>query len=416
MIQVNNLSFSYNGRPLLQDLNFTINKGEILTILGPNGCGKSTLLKLLRGQLLAQQGTIHWEGKQLSAIPATEKARRIAMVTQFNRVDFPFRVRELVAMGRFPHRRLLQLDNPEHHPAVQQALAMTDLLPLAERTVTNLSGGELQRVILARALAQQTPTLFLDEATSHLDINHRLELSELLLRLNHEEGTTIVQVSHDFDLAGAMSQRILLLNKQGQIAALGTPAEVLTGKTLSSVFKAELRVERNRLTGTPQVIPFFNTTGGQLEGQTVHLVCGGGSGSELMRRLHLAGARVSCGPLNRGDSDEVVASALHLETASEEPFAPLSINSLKEASVLIERSNLLIIATHWWGHGNLGSLELAQQALKKGKQVRLLNPRQEDDFVNGKAWAIIEQLLANGAQQCSDEETLLQQIIQQSRN
>jgi iron complex transport system ATP-binding protein len=412
MIQVNNLSFSYNGRPLLQDLNFTINKGEILTILGPNGCGKSTLLKLLRGQLLAQQGTILWEGKQLSAIPATEKARRIAMVTQFNRVDFPFRVRQLVAMGRFPHRRLLQLDNPEHHPAVQQALAMTDLLPLAERTVTNLSGGELQRVILARALAQQTPTLFLDEATSHLDINHRLELSELLLRLNHKEGTTIVQVSHDFDLAAIMSQRILLLNKQGQIAALGTPTEVLTEATLSSVFKAELKVENNPLTGTPQITPFFKGTGKQLDDIRIHLFCGGGSGTMLMRRLHLAGAKVSCGPLNRGDSDAIVAKTLKLTTTLEKPFAPLSPESLKQTEPLINHSNLLIITTHWWGHGNIGCLNLAQHALKNGKQVFLLNPHKEDDFVDGKAWAYIEELIAHGAQIYPHEELIFRRLKQ----
>ncbi len=136
----------------------------------------------------------------------------------------------------------------------------------------------MQRVFLARALAQSADVLFLDEATSHLDIDHRLELSELLVRLNREQETTIVQISHDLDLAAAMSHRIMLLSEHGEIVSIGTPEEVMTAKKLRHVFRVNVRVDKNPLTGTPLILPLLNTSVHQLEQLKVHLICGGGSG------------------------------------------------------------------------------------------------------------------------------------------
>ncbi len=411
MIEVRELNFGYNGDSLLRTLNFTVRKGEILTILGPNGCGKSTLLKLLRGQLKTTGGSVKWEGKDIAGFSALEKARRVAVVTQFTRVDFPYKVRDFVAMGRYSQRKhLFDFNGTGQRQAVDQALAMTDLLPLAERPVTVLSGGELQRAALARALAQETPVLFLDEATSHLDINHRLELSDLLLRQNRERQTTIIQVSHDFDLSAAMSDRILLLNEQGEIAALGTPAEVMTGPILSKVFRAEIKVEQNLLTGTPHIVPCFNTTAFRFDGLRIHLLCGGGSGRTILRRLHLGGADLSCGPVNLGDSDQLTATTLNLPTIDEQPFQPLSTAKLQQTGQLLESVRVLIVATQWWGPGNLACLELAARALDNGQLVYLLKQDPQHDFAGGQAWAAIERLVKQGAQQFDDEEQLLEQL------
>ena len=332
MIRAENLCFAFTERDIFRDLSLTVERGEFLTILGPNGCGKSTLLRLLRGSLPARSGRITWNGTALDKISAREMARRVAVVPQTTHVGFPYRVSELVAMGRYPHRKgLFELSGSADRKAIRHALALTDTLPLADRPVTRLSGGELQRVLLARALAQETEVLFLDEATSHLDIDHRLELSELLVRLNREQGVTLVQVSHDLDLAAAVSRRILLLTEHGNIAGLGTPREVMTADNLRRVFRVELKVADNPYTGTPQIIPLINRPTIRLDGLGIHLICGGGSGRVLLRRLHLANARLSAGPLNHGDSDEEIAGAIEIPVVREVAFHPFSAAVLEKA-------------------------------------------------------------------------------------
>ena len=253
MISVENLTFSYASKPVLQEINLEVRQGEILGILGPNGCGKSTLLKLLRGALVPKQGRILWEGREAARQARQEMARQVAVVPQSLTLPFPYPVREMVMMGRFAHRSGLGGPTNTDSLAVERAMAVTDTLHLGERPVIDLSGGELQRVLLARALAQQTPVLLLDEATSHLDLDHRLEISGLLMRLNREERLTIVQVSHDLDLAAETSDRILLMHADGRLAMIGTPAEVMTPDNLREVFRVEVAVETNPYSGAPHV-------------------------------------------------------------------------------------------------------------------------------------------------------------------
>ena len=411
MIQINNLSFSFATTEIFSNLNFSVDRGEILSIIGPNGCGKSTLLRLLRGSLKPQAGEILWEETPVGKIPAKEMARKVAVVPQSSTISFPYKVRELVAMGRYPHRKnLLSFQDTLDLQAIEQALVMTDILPLAERPVTQLSGGELQRVLLARALAQNSSVLFLDEATSHLDIDHRLELTELLVRLNREQHTTIVQISHDLDLAAAISQRILLLTEHGNITALGSPEKVMTAANLQRIFRVNVKVDTNPFTGAPQIVPLINSSTHQLDGLKVHLICGGGSGKTLMRRLHLAKAEVTAGPLNRGDSDEAVATVLNIPVLQEIPFSPFSKDTLTAAEKIIKQTDILIITTQWWGTGNLPCLDLAVKAIKQETPVYLLAQQQEQDFTDGKAWGKIQQLQLQGARAIRNEEHLLDEL------
>ena len=411
MIQINNLSFSFATAQIFNGLNFKVNRGEILSIIGPNGCGKSTLLRLLRGSLTAQTGEILWDNTPLDQIPAGEMARKVAVVPQSSTLSFPYKVREMVAMGRYPHRKsLLSFQDKTDLQAIEQALVMTDILPLAERPVTQLSGGELQRVLLARALAQNGSVLFLDEATSHLDIDHRLELTELLLRLNREQQTTIVQISHDLDLAAAISDRILLLTEHGDIAEIGTPKNVMTTPNLQRIFRVDVRIDSNPFTGTPQIIPLINNSTHQLNDLKVHLICGGGSGKILLRRLHLAKATVSAGPLNRGDSDEVVATALNIPVSQEIPFSPFSKTTLVTTGNLIGNTDILVVTTQWWGKGNLPCLDLAETAIHQGIAVFLLAQQQEQDYTGGKAWEKIQALQRHGARAVRNEEHLLNEL------
>ncbi len=255
MIRIENLCFAFGTTPVLRDINLEVQQGEILSILGPNGCGKSTLLRLLRGQLTADSGNIRWQERDIATLSRREIARLAAVVPQATQTPFPYPVREMVAMGRFASQSALAgLTNADRR-AVEQALILTDIAQLAERPATALSGGELQRVLLARALAQETPVLLLDEATSHLDFDHRLEITDLLARLNREQGTTVIQVSHDLDLAAAFSHRILLLSRQGKVAALGTPQQVYTPENFRQVFRVEVSIETAPRTGAPRVFP-----------------------------------------------------------------------------------------------------------------------------------------------------------------
>ncbi len=415
MIQVQNLGFAFAETPIFTDLNFQVNAGEILTIIGPNGCGKSTLLRLLRGHLKSASGTIRWNGTPLSRLSSRELARLVAVVPQTTHIDFPYTVRELVTMGRYPHRHgLLGFHRPEDNRAVNHALGLADVIDLAERRATELSGGELQRVLLARALAQDTGTLFLDEATSHLDIDHRLELTELLLRLNREQGKTVVQISHDLDLAATISRRLLLLSAHGEMIALGPPDQVMTTANLQRLFHVDLRIDTNPYTGTPHITPLLNTLAGDLRHLSIHLLCGGGSGKALLRKLSLARAQLTVGPLNQGDSDHSLAVALDIPVITEAPFHPYSDKVLAQARQTAGQADIIVVAASCWGAGNLACLDLAVQEQQTGKPVYLIDPQPACDYTNGRAWEKITRLQTYGALSVRHEDQLIEHIKQRS--
>lgn len=413
MIEVRNLGFSFTDVPLFTDLNFRVNTGEVLSIIGPNGCGKSTLLRLLRGHLKPRTGTILWNQTPLTSLSSRDLARLVAVVPQSTHIDFSYTVRDLVAMGRYPHRRnILSFHSQDDENTVNHALGLADVIDLAHRRTTQLSGGELQRVLLARALAQETDVLFLDEATSHLDIDHRFELTELLVRLNREQQKTIVQISHDLDLAAAISHRMLLLSPRGGIVALGTPSEVMTAANLQQLFHVDLRIETNPYTGTPQTTPLINTLNKDLKHLKIHLICGGGSGKMLLRKLHLAQARMTIGPLNQGDSDHSLAVALNFPVITEAPFHPYSQVILNQAKQHAATADALVIAATCWGEGNLACLDLALQEQATNKPVYLIDPQSSCDYTNGRAWEKITQLQSHGAVTVRNEDQLIEKIKQ----
>jgi cobalamin transport system ATP-binding protein len=409
MIQVERLSFAYGKTQVLHDINLTVKRGEILSIVGPNGCGKSTLLKLMRGQLPPGQGRIIWQGRDITTLNRRALARMAAVVPQSTPVHFPFPVRELVMMGRYARQAGWWGASATDHQAVERALAVTDTLHLAERPVTQLSGGEHQRVLLARALAQETPLLLLDEATSHLDLDHRLEMADLLVRLNREQGTTVVQISHDLDLAAEISQRVLLMNRCGEVMALGQPHEVFTSDHIRQVFRVEVQIETNPYSGAPRLYSTRSISNWQAPPR-IHVICGGGSGGELLRRLHVAGCQLSVGPLNRGDTDLELALALNLEATQEQPFCSISVEALDESSILCRAADVLIIAPTFWGPGNLTCLDLARDALDRQQPVLLIDPHPDRDFSGGPAWSTLQTIIARGGVTVTDVEAVLERL------
>jgi iron complex transport system ATP-binding protein len=229
--------------------------GEVLGIIGPNGSGKTSLLKLLARVLRPRAGRVELFGDTLAQMPQDAVARRVALVPQDSQQLFPFTIAETVLMGRYPHHGSLLgfgWEEPNDLRLAEHAMRELDIAHLAHRAISEVSGGERQRAIIARALAQEPRVLLLDEPTAFLDLNHQLEICRILRRLNEERGLTVVLVSHDLNLASQYCDRLMLLNDGGAVR-LGTPVEVIRSDVLRAVYRCDVLVDRHPESGLPRV-------------------------------------------------------------------------------------------------------------------------------------------------------------------
>ena len=245
--------YSGGARPVLDGVSMDVPDGCLYAILGPNGAGKSTLMKALLGVLPATTGAVEVDGRPTEAWSRRELARAVGVVPQAETIAFPLKVREMVAMGRYPHLGPLGSEREADRTAIARALDQCDVVDLAERDVMTLSGGEFQRARIARALAQEPRALVLDEPTASLDIRHEMAILELL-RSSADAGMTVLVVTHGLDLAGRFADRMLLLSK-GKVAAEGVPGEVMRSTVLEEVYRWPIEVHQDPSTGTPRVTP-----------------------------------------------------------------------------------------------------------------------------------------------------------------
>ncbi|MDX9759363.1 MAG: ABC transporter ATP-binding protein [Bacteroidota bacterium] len=234
--------FAYGTTSVLHALSFHVAPGEFIGVIGPNGAGKTTVLRLMTGLLRPTSGAVRIDGRRVQDIPAPERARLLAVVPQNERVAFPHTVEAMVLLGRFPHTSGLGYENETDRMAAARAMERVGIARLASRGMDELSGGEQHRVFIARALAQDTPVLLLDEPNAHLDLRHQAGLFELLAHLHRDEGRSILIITHDLNLAGMYCDRILLLS-DGKSAAWGTPAEVLREDLLTQHFGVHVQVD-----------------------------------------------------------------------------------------------------------------------------------------------------------------------------
>ncbi len=241
---ISDLHFGYGKTNILHGLDLTFEPGTLHAIIGPNGSGKSTLLDLMAGYQTPSSGLVQLNGTAIHDHPAHQLARLAAMVPQRFDFNFPFTVFDAVLMGRHPHIPRFSRPSGGDLDMVRTALKKVDMIHLKKRTLAELSGGEKQRTVLARALAQDTPGLLLDEPTSSMDIRHALSAMFELKRLAHENGRTVIAVLHDLNLAAAYSDRIVIL-KNGQAHAAGNPADVLTPEMIQDVFGVAVTITRH---------------------------------------------------------------------------------------------------------------------------------------------------------------------------
>jgi iron complex transport system ATP-binding protein len=251
---INNLSFNYAGHPVLKEVEFKVDSGEVLSIVGPNGSGKSTLLKCMNRILKTKENTVFIDGKDASKINYKDLSRLIGYVPQSSTSTFSFTVFDIVLMGRRPYINwnLSEKDSE----IVAEVLDFLGIGDFAMRHFNELSGGEQQKVVIARALAQQPQTLLLDEPTSSLDIRHQLEILCMLRSLTQNEEHSVIVTMHDLNLASRFSDRLLML-KKGEIFACGTPKEVLTEENIRAVYGIESKVSDSFM-GIPQVMPLIS--------------------------------------------------------------------------------------------------------------------------------------------------------------
>ena len=240
-IRTEDLKAVLNGNPILKGVSLQAGEKQLIGVIGPNGGGKSTLLKCIYRVLQPTGGAVFLDGKPLSEYSFRESALKIAVVAQHNYYNFDFSVQDVVLMGRSPHKRTLERDNAQDFRIVEEALTKVGMLHFAERSFSTLSGGEQQRVILARALAQQTPCLILDEPTNHLDIKYQLQLMDLVRGLDR----TVITAVHDLNIA-AMYCDWLYAVKDGRVVGQGTPQTLLTPEFIRQVYEVEAEVSTDR--------------------------------------------------------------------------------------------------------------------------------------------------------------------------
>lgn len=254
MLEIQSLSVAYQETLVLQEVSLTVRPGEILALIGPNGAGKSTLVRAVSGLLPARAGMVRIKNQPVDRLSTMEKARFMAVVPQARELPGAFSVYQTVLLGRTPYLNWLGSPGKSDHAQVRRALEQAQVSDLADRLVGTLSGGEQQRVLLARALAQSTPVLLLDEPTTHLDLQHQSHLLNLIRQLVDESGLAVLMVIHDLNLAGLYADRVALI-EEGRIRAAGRPEEVLTQKHLSALFQVPVNVIPHPDYGTPLILP-----------------------------------------------------------------------------------------------------------------------------------------------------------------
>jgi len=251
-ISLQQLSFSYRTQAVLQDITLEIPHQSLLALIGPNGSGKTTLLRLMSKVLQPQQGIILLHNRLLASFSARDLAQKLAVISSEQHFEFPFSVADVVAMGRFPHLNRLERMSHQDWKIVDEAMERTSVLHFRHRSISQLSSGEKQRVLIARAIAQQPSILMLDEPNAHLDINHQIAIFNLLRTLNRQHQMTIIVVLHDLSAAAAFCETMVLLH-QGQIVRTGKPAEVITADLIQQTYGAEVAVFPSPVGGRPQI-------------------------------------------------------------------------------------------------------------------------------------------------------------------
>jgi len=411
LLSVDGVECRYGSVKVLEDVSLSVKEGDFVGILGPNGSGKTTLLKSISRTLKPHRGTIMLDKADIYTLKGIDVAKKMAVVPQDGSVGFSFAALDVVLMGRNPHLSRFQMENEKDMAIARKAMTLTNTWYLAQRPINELSGGERQRVIIARALAQEPKILLLDEPITHLDIINQLELMDLVKGLCVREGLIVLAVFHDLNLAARYCTSAIML-KNGKIFSAGDIAEVLTSENIKSVFNVDAIVKKHLVTNSVFVIPLSPQKSPPSRKCSIHLICGAGTGTTLMKILLDEGYSVTAGVLNVLDTDFETAQFLKIPVTTEAPFSPITEKTHKANLAMISDASTVVLTSVPFGYGNLQNLEAALAALERGIPTFVIEevPIEKRDFTRGKAKALLTELKSKGAEFVKDQNELLSML------
>ncbi|MFZ5351575.1 MAG: ABC transporter ATP-binding protein [Bacillota bacterium] len=413
-INIKKLSFSYGSSNILDDISLGINKGSFTSIIGPNGSGKSTLLKLITSVLKAQAGTIELDGRSISKMRKKEIAGKLSVVPQNTALEFDFKVVDVVLMGRYPFISRFKGETLEDYEIAERYMTYTNTIQLSDRSFMELSGGEKQRVILAQALTQEPEVLILDEPISHLDLQHQVELLNLIRKMCVDKGLTVIAVLHDLNMASAYSDYIVML-KDRKVKYSGTPVEVLNSAAIKEVFNTDVYVALSGLGKKPYI---YTLTKPHIESRNkrIHVICGGGSGSELIKELYLSGYELSSGVLAIGDQDWKISKECEMDVAEEIPFVPINEEAYISNIELMRKADYIILTDLYFGKANIRNLEVLLEEEVKSKKLYIIGDATfaERDYTEGQAEEMYKKIRLNPRAVLLEREQLLDELERQA--
>ncbi|NQW19105.1 MAG: ABC transporter ATP-binding protein [Chloroflexi bacterium] len=368
VLRVEGLSTKLDGKSIVDSVSFSVNRGEVVGVVGANGSGKTTLMRTVAGLLTANSGEIVIDGTSFGhasgGASRQERSRKVAYMPQLA-VSHPFTAFESVLMGRYPHLGRFELEGSGDRDLAWQAMERTSTVEFANRKLDTLSGGERQRVVLARVLVQQADVLLMDEPTASLDLRHQILTMDLVREEVRDRNAAVVVILHDLSLAARFCDRLVVLDG-GKKLAEGTPWEVLTPSNLRAAFGVEGLVEPDPVTGKPHVLLLGSDNSSKEDlvgtGRTVHLICGAGSGRELMHQLRVAGYDVTVGVLGIGDSDREAAERLGLNYVAAPPFASITDEQHEAHLELVKAADHVVLCAMAVGLNNVRNVVAATAA------------------------------------------------------
>jgi iron complex transport system ATP-binding protein len=361
-LRVEGLSFSYPSVQALRDVSITVRQGSFVGIIGPNGAGKSTLLKCLANILQPRTGTIMLDGRSLRVLSHNEIARLIAVVLTNPVETLQMTVSEILSTSRYPYMGFLGLLTAEDLEAIEKAVAMLNITDFTSRRASELSDGQRQRVMLARALAQEPSVLLLDEPTSHLDLKSQIEILDLMKSLSSQRKLTVIATFHDINLASLFSDQVVLM-KDGMIVGVGEPDEVITEFNIAETYSMQDVVVFPAL---GYHILASRKGNGKIR---IHVVAGGGTGPTVFRALSRLDVSITSGVLHQSEIDYITARAVCQQVIAVKPHMPIDSESLREAKALVEKADIIVDTGFPVSVLNEANLQLLTYGEALGKRV-----------------------------------------------
>ena len=397
-IAAENLHAGYGTDDIVKSVSCSFEPGTFSGIIGPNGSGKTTLLKAF-SRVIPSSGILELNGKAVSDYTPTELGMALGFVPQDEGRPFSFTVIQVVLMARYARTSRFASLTPTDYARCHRALEETGIAHLADRSIRALSGGEWQRVLIARALAQDTRVLLLDEPTSHLDLSHQSGILSLMRSLA-ASGSTIIGVFHDLNMASLYCDRLIMI-RDGQVVADDIPARVLTPEKIHEVYGAAVVTSFHPATGRTFLMP-LDTPGRSIAPENslnILVISGGGSGTDLLHFLSRRGYIVSAGILATTDTDYATAKALEIPCIAVLPFSQIPDHSLEKLKSLIARTDRIILSVHPTGTGNLPVLLALHEVAPTRIIIHCPEGRefQSFDFTKGAAVTALSGLCSAGA-------------------